>query len=290
MAKNEGRKDYLAALAPFGITGGFQQLIDQAVRNQWTAQEFEHHLVLSKPFQQMFPGLVTKEGIVNPFLTGGSGSLSTAVARYRSLTAQYEKVASNFPGVKVGRDLIGVLISHQVSADEFAARANVETTLKKNPELRDAFNAELGAAGQQKLDEMGIRKFLAGQADAKLYDIYEAAQLRSAGLDFTPQEALNVASQVGVPGQQFNTGQLISQVKAQLGDIGPELDKAHISLSGLAISLAQQGLDAQGIGNHIRQLIDQRRAQGSYVAGVQPRQGTAGGLALYEDTGATSSA
>ena len=284
--KKNKRSDY-SGLVPQGVDGDYQHLVDQAIRNQWTRSEFERHLLASKVFQRQYPGLVDKDGSINSSLSS-SNDVNGAVARYGQLADQYKKVASNYPGVKLNRQTLGVLIANDTSVDEFAARAQAVTTLKQNPLLHDYFNEALGAAGQKKLDQFGMLRALAGMADAKVYDAYEAAQFRASGLNLNAQEANQLSRNVGTPGQQVNTGQLISQVKAQLGDIGPELDKQHISLSDLAISLSQQGLDAAGIGNHIKQLIDQRRAQGTRVAGIQAQRGAGGGVQLYEDQGAAS--
>lgn len=279
-------------LQQYDLGPGFNQIIEHAVRNQWNQGEFEHHLVLSKPFQRLFPGFVDhKTGHVATFLLG-AGTLQSQIHTYKTLRDQYEHVASLYPGVKVTKDLIGMMISGEVSPDEFAARAQADVALKQNPNLLAAFNQQLKESGQLgliggPLDAQDMLKFLAGAAAPKLYDAYEAAQLRASGLGLSPGEAAAAAQGIGKSGSPTDVSQIIFQTKSALGDIGPELERSGISLNEVIGSYAAQGMDAAGIGIKLNQLADQRRALGGYVAGGQARKGAAGGVALYEDQAAS---
>ena len=282
---NKGQKGiYKDVLGDFGVTHGFQLLIDQAIRNQWTQSEFERHLAASKPFQKQFPGLVDRDGGVNPFL---GADLRSAVNAYQRLEDQYHTVARNYPGVRLNRDMLGTLIRNDVSVDEFARRATINATLRSNPALQDQFNEQLKVSGKKPLDPLGMRKFLAGASSRDYYDTYQAAYLRSSGLNFDAKTAQQVARGLDSPlSPNLDLGKLVADVQRVKTDIAPELAREGITDADLTLLAA--GSDPRGIGGKVEQIVAQRRASTQRQQGTYARQTSTGGLGIYPEEEAAS--
>jgi len=282
MAPKKKGGGYKDQLSDFGISAGFQFLVDQAIRNQWTASEFEQHLVRSRSFQKLYPGLVDADGNIQSTLAAGSQNLQAAVNKYKVLRDQYSLVAREFPGIKLNAQKIGALIGNQVSVDEFARRSSALSQVRTNPGLKDLFNEELKALGKPPLDDIGWMKFMAGASGRNFYDIYEGAVLRAQGLNLTAEEALAAARSVGAPGGgPADLGGIIAQVRSLKSDIAPELAREGITETDL-IQLAG-GSDPKGLTPILERLVAQRRALKGYSPGVQGSRGTGGGLSLYPD-------
>jgi hypothetical protein len=265
-------------LSGLGLGGDFIHLIDQAIRGNWTPTEFTEGLKNSNRFQKMFPGLVEKGGTINPFL---GNTLGQAVGAYRKLAFTYQQSARGlFP---VDDKTVGIAIAHGISPDEFAARIQAVANVKANPGLMDDFNQQLKAIGMNPVDEMGFLKFAAGAAARTFYDVYEAAQLRAAGLNISAKEAQGVAQTLGTPGQGTDIAALIAQVRQIKPDIGPELTRAGITDADLV--QLESGVDPRGLAPTLQGIVANRRALGTRVVGSQPSAGPAGGLALYPEEG-----
>jgi len=276
------REQFEEFLGGLGFQGGeFTHLIIQAIQEDWSATEFQQALKESPRFQRMFPGLVEKDGTINPIL---GNTLGSAVYAYRRWQDAYAKIAKG--RVHLTTKMMGVLVTGQISPDEFGARLNAVSSAQANPELLAAFNEELVAAGKKPLDETGWLKFLAKTGPTKFYDIYEAAQLRNAGFNLDPEAALALARAVGTPGQAADVGSIIKAINALKPQIAPELERMGITDEDLV--LYEAGSDPKNIGPQLKQLLAQRAALGKPVTGTYGGYGAGGGLRLYEPQGAAA--
>lgn len=283
------KKQLQSALGGLGLGGHFYELINRAVRNDWDANEFLHQLIRTKAFKAQFPGLLTGNRI-NDFLAGGRdgitiSNLGSAIARYKNLRESYQDVvqAKGLTGLKITPGYMKQLITGEISPDEFGRRAVALQTLKDNPDLMASYNAVLKAAGMKPLDDLGMRKFLAGAAQKKFYDVYEASRLNMANLGFSPQQSLQLAKGIGSAGELADVDQLVAAVRQHRADIGPELAAAGIDDFKLTSWLANPGVDPEGLAPKIQTIIANRRAMGQQQQGGFGRKGSGGGLALYEE-------
>ena len=278
------REQFEEFLGGLGFQGGeFTHLIIQAIQEDWSATEFQQALKESPRFQRMFPGLVEKDGTINVLL---GNTLGSAVYNYRRWQEAYAKIAKG--RVHLTTKMMGVLVTGQISPDEFGARLNAVSSAQANPELLAALNEELVAAGKKPLDETGWLKFLAKTGPTKFYDIYEAAQLRASTLNLEPEAALALARAVGTPGQAADVGSIIKAINALKPQIAPELERMGITDEDLV--LLESGADPNNMLPQIRQLLAQRQAMGGHVSGSYARQGPGGGFALFNAPGPASAA
>jgi hypothetical protein len=230
----------------------FSDLIDKAVREQWSPAEFTAKLYGSDVFQKTFPGIFNKDG-----------SLKMTPSEYLQLAygaGGFSDIARNF-GIKLDRDRIGVLIGGDVSPDEWANRALIFQTAKSNDIYRQSFNSILKGSGNDPVKKNEWFDFIAGKPEAKIYDLYEAASLQAApGLNFegTGKGALKAAGQIGKPGEFVDIKALIQTVQQQKDFIAPELTRAGITDADLAVLAG--GQDPKGIKSTLEGILRSRQA------------------------------
>jgi hypothetical protein len=280
-------------LSGLGLGGGYSLLIDKAIRNDWDTTEFTSALVRTRRFKQTFPGLVHR-GRLNDFLTDGNpivsvSNLGKAIGNYYALREQYQDVAEIQGGwLKVTPARMRLLMRGEVSPEEFGRRAFALQTARQNPGLMDSFNEVLKASGKKALQPKDMFRFLAGTGQKELYDIYEAARLRLSGLGYSPKDALQLARGIGMPGDLTDVDQLVQQVRSNLADIGPELDREGINLTKLTAFLANPGVDPEGLAPKLQTILANRRQLGQQRGGSFGQKGSGGGLALYPEQEAQS--
>jgi NlpC/P60 family protein len=255
------KQDLADVLQGFGLRAGlFSDLLERAVRENWSDTHFLSMVYQSAPFQKAFPGILRPDG-----------SLRMTPGEYLGLADTYRDIASNF-GINLNRDKIGVLVTEQVSPDEWFNRATVFQSVKRSPALRDALNEVLTRDGRKRLDEKGMFDFLQGKAEADLYDLYEAAVFRRAGVDVD----LEAASKIGQAGEFVDTNALVGQIELIRDFIRPELSAAGISDADIAV-LKAGGEDPSNISGRLEQIIRNREAlvgaRGAGGLGSQGQQG-----------------
>lgn len=277
------------------IEGNYSKLIRQAIIHDWTEQQFAQALVRTKAFRRQHPGLV-KGGQINDFLLGQENAplnfsnLERAVANYRTLHQSYETAGRAFGYGKLSKRQVAALINGEKSPEEFAASAQAVQQVKQNKQTLTLFNEQRKAAGLQPLDNTELFRAFAGR-DRSWVDVYEATRLRMLGnnIGLTAQEAQAVAKAVpnvgpgGASTGPGNIGALVSDLRTQLADIGPELERDGISKVQLAQFLANPDEDRLGIAQRIAQLQARRRGMGQYQQGATkaPSQGSTPGPAAY---------
>lgn len=250
-----------------GGAGEWNDLIDKAIRENWSDAQFINAIYASGMFDRMFPGIKRPDG-----------TLRMDVSSYRKLMDTYSSVAQDY-GVEINKFRMGLLLDQQVSPDELATKLQAIQNVRANPGLEQTFNAQLKEMGMAPLDAQGWFRFVAGASSPDFYDAYEAALLRSStGLNLG--SAVNTARSIGAPGQVTDVASLVQQARMMKADIGPELAAQGITDDDL-IKL-EAGVDPKGIAAKVSTIINQRRARSSYVPGSYTRQGTGGGPALYE--------
>lgn len=249
-----GSAGYGALIADLGLADGlFQPMIDMAVRNGWTAEQFRAAVLQSPQFEQLFPGIKRADG-----------SLRMSASEYRQLGDSYTAVAKEF-GMSMSGARIGMLIGGAVSPQEFYQRSAVFEKVKANPGLKDAFNEQLGEFGMKPLNDQDWFKFLAGVGSKDYYDVYEAAQLRNSGLNIDAGTAAGAARNIGEAGTPSDIAALVTEARNMLADIGPELLRESITDADLVQMSA--GYDPKGLEPKLRTIVANRRAQGTFVMG-----------------------
>lgn len=271
------------ALGDLGLAGSFLGLIEQAVRQQWSINEFFQAIMKTEKFRKMYPGLVNQDGGIADFF--GTQDLLQAVQAYNNMQTSYEEAVKRVdPGIGISRKRVGMLIRGGVSAEEFETRLGAISAVRANPGLLDAYNAQLKLAGKKPLDEIGWFRFMARSADANFYDIYEAALLSSSGLDIDPETGRALAGELGpAVGQSYSSpvdiADLVAGIFSVRSSIGPELAQHGITDADLV--RARAGIDPGGlIEQKIRQLQMQRELMGQPIGGTLGRRTRAGGFSV----------
>lgn len=288
------RKALRDALKSLGIDGNFLELIDAAVRGDWSVQEFTVRLTKTEAFRNKFPGLI-QNGNLNPDLVGGrdvgvsASSLASAIRAYETAWKGYTEIAKNYGYGGIGRDKLSLLIRNGVSPDEFGTRLQAILTVKRNPEAFDALKQQAKLAGVP-MQPKDLFRFAAKTADKKFYDIYEAAQLQTQiGLD--PKVAARLAKNaVGVPGQlNQNFDEIISYVRQNLQRIGPELAAQGINAAKLVKVMANPGSFAKEMDIISQAVATRESLYGRGGSGaIYAEQGAGGGPSLYNDEGSAA--
>lgn len=256
MAKKDERDVQAGELA--GILRGyglnphlFDDLIHQAVQNQWTPEQFIAELYASDEFASAFPGIFNEDG-----------SLKMSPGEYLQLAygpGGYVDIARNY-GVKLNLEKIGKLVEGNVSPGEWARRAAILQQARQSEVYREEFNRVLQARGHQPLGKGEWFDFVAGRSQAQVENLYEAVALRMADLELTPQEALSAAREIGreAPDQPQDLQRIVSEVRRLRDEVGPELRAAGITDADLAVLAA--GSDPKGIAPRLEQIVRNRRA------------------------------
>jgi hypothetical protein len=220
--------------------GPFVNLIDQAVKGKWGSNEFLYSLSTDPQFFTMFPGI---ESLLDQGL-----SIPGAISTWRKMATTYQNVAADLGLSHLARltpKRIGQLVAGNVDAEEFQLRLSILQAAKNSDAFRDAFNRILRGNGQQALDKQGWYRFLMGQADRKLYDTYEAAQiLQELGPEgIGARQARKLARAAGTPGAPADLSEFVANVSAirqKLGTVA--LEQAGLKTADIAAAALRDQL------------------------------------------------
>ncbi len=244
----------------------FMPLIQDAIRGQWTEYEMEAAIYDSDIFKRTFPGIFNADG-----------SLKMTAAEYVRLAygpGGYADIAKEF-GVKVDRHLIGALVANNKSPDEWAFEAMVIREAKVREPFRRALSATLKAMGQDEVGKKEWADYVAGNPNARIANIYEAASLQSAeGLAIDAKSAVAASKQVGAHGELVDLPTLVQQIRQVKDFIAPELRAAGITDAYLAV--LESGADPE----NKRGILEQLQRNRSALVG-QRLVGAAAGQPLY---------
>jgi hypothetical protein len=259
---NKRRRSYRSYLLGLRVNPGpFVDIIDKAAQQEWSSAEFLYSVSKSGDFRRMFPGVgaLFKEG----------ASVTTAIGEWRQRAAEYRDIQQNLDvPYNLNRRRVGYLIKHNVSGDEFAQRLLVEDAMAATEGVHQAFNALLSQRQQKQLDKKGWFKFLMGESERTLYDLYEAATISTAGLEISKEEALGLARGIGPAGELVgDLGKLVTQVKELKATAGQEIKDAGITDADLVQTLS--GNDPRGLKPVLERIVNARQAL------AEPRGGAA---------------
>jgi len=245
----------------------FDDLIHEAIANQWSTAQFASELYASDEFAAVFPGIFNNDG-----------SLKVSPTEYLRMAYGmngYQDIGKDF-GIKLGINKIGQLIHGNVSPDEWALRALVLQQARATEAYRGEFNAVLTASGAEELGKKEWFNFIAKKSQARVENLYEAVALRmDTGLELTPEEALATAKEIGAesPAERVDISEVIAKANQVKGVIGPELRAAGITDADLAV--LQAGRDPKGIRGQLEQILANREALiGAGPGGGRAREGT----------------
>lgn len=236
------KRDLNALLAAYGLRPAlFQNVIDKAIRGNWSDTHFLSSVYQSRPFRKAFPGITREDG-----------SLRYSPEEYLALRDQFSDVAAQF-GMKLSKGRFGKLLDGDVSVDEWVSRAQIGRDVRQSDELRKAFNSELTRKQRKTLNKKGWFNFLAGEAESELYDLYESARLTTAGIEVSRQGA----QRIGGAGELVDLDELIGQVQLVKDFVAPELRAAGISDEDLT-ALQAGGADPANKGDLLDQVLRNR--------------------------------
>lgn len=280
MTTQTGYADQVANYLGDQFPQGVNQLILQAVQQQWAPDQLKAAIFQSKFFQDAYPGYFSPDGAPR----------FSNVAQYHATNRQFRRIAQTY-GYTWDRTRFARAMSQEISPSEFQQRLetvhHIDTILKDQPEVFAGFNAELKALGMKQLNQEGFYKFSIGDLEQNFADVYEAAHLKSAGVDISNAQAMKVAklTEGGGPGQ--GGGIDPNAITSLKPDISPEMRQSGVSQFRLAKALA--GVDKSGnVLNTIRALQAQRRALGVQVGSSRlgrTDQGTLGVVGVGSGVG-----
>jgi hypothetical protein len=240
----------------------------------------------SDPFGNYNPSGSSGGGsqFVGSYSTGSGGSGYAVSQAYSHLASAY--------GLTLSSGMISMLISGQVSIDEFHQRLMATQRLKDNKTFFDQFEAEVQKAGLGRAFNTQDRlNFILGRSPAQFYNLWNAASSRAAAIEagftigghgdlgLSRKEARGVAQQVGATGPEgFGQNlQPIYQKAAQLIlEVLPIGRLAGYNLSRDEVfSWADQTASAQTM-NKVNRLLatEQALAQPLANIGFRPQRGS----------------
>jgi hypothetical protein len=278
-------------LGGLGIPGDYQKLIRKAVVQGWSLDEFANALLRTPAFRQEFPGLVNEQGwLVVDFtngLTAGAEALMQAVANYRSGYNNFVDTASaaGYTG-KLDKNTFALAIRSGTSVEEFGQRVQLVNTMNSNPDLLNMVNEQRTYAGLAPFSNEFDMLKAAATRSPDFIDNYQAAYLRSQGLNLDAAAGQRLAQAIdSTLGSMADLGQLVAEVRRVRGQIGPELDAAGFNdeyLAGLA-----GGLDPQNKAGQLQQILSQQQARSQMALQRSPRsqgqRSSSGGFSLFPE-------
>lgn len=264
-AKNNGsdvaKGELAGILRGYGINPKlFNDLIHQAIINQWSPAEFTAQLYGSDEFASVFPGIFARDG-----------SLKVTPSQYLQMAYGfngYVEIGKNF-GVHLTPEKIGLLFEGNTSPTEWAFRAMALQDAKANEVHRANYNAIITQMGHAPLSKDDWYNYFAGKSDVKIENVFEAASLYAApGLDVTAKEAVAASKAIGAqnPRAVLDIAKVIAAAQANKDIVGPELQAAGITDADLAVLAA--GSDPKGIATMLDQIVRNRNLLTSSSAGA----------------------
>lgn len=254
----------------------FDGLISEAVRNDWTLEEFQARVYGSREFRQTFPGIFSNDG-----------SLKMTPLEYQNQIYGpdgYADMAREY-GIKFDRDRFGRLIGGNTSPTEWAYRLGVVQKAKATEPYRQAFEQQLKIAGGNKgMDPSEWARFIEGKTNRFVESVYTAASLDAAeGLNLNARSAKDLAKQLQTqtfdpttPGEDYDINAVIGAIRQNRDLFGPELADAGITDADIA--LLEVGYDPRNVGQTLA-TIARNRTGLTYGGNFNPASPRRGALA-----------
>lgn len=282
------RQTFLAILQGWGLdmTSGLQQLVSEALDNDYSQSEFVYFLRQTPEYNAAFPGIFDEDG-----------RLQMSEAQYFAQTQQYQDIAAQ-AGLNLGAGMTAYLFKNDVSPSEFQVKAPAVRQLKSNPELYAQFAKEIERRTGEVVDKQGLLKFAMGTGNAEWYNIWNAASARYAATQagikiakasglytaLSRQEILGIAKK-GFSPQELSSG--FQNVAQQLIDVLPEASIMKYGLSKEDILTATFGGKNQAaIRRKIQRITEQEEA--FYQAGASSTAEETVGTSGQQSRGGTA--
>lgn len=176
--------------------GAFHDLLDKAIRFDYTDSEFMLAVYGSPQFKQMFPGIFRPDG-----------SMKMTPLEYRNLEDSYRSAARQYGLSQLPKGSTAKLIKNDVSLQEFSDRMEAIKRVEEFKPAMDQFKAILESRGVKNFaginTDKEIAKFLLGQGPKQFYSLWDELAIGTAavqaGLDLDQQLIKSIAKTV--PGQ-----------------------------------------------------------------------------------------
>jgi len=254
--KKESKKDIKAMLRNllqgFGLRPAqFGNLIDKAIRNGWSGEQFESAVYQSPAFKHAFPGIFRPDG-----------SLRMSPSEYRQVADSYKELAQRY-GLygELGKGRIGKLIKGNVSPTELQDRFTAIARMKEYSVAFDQFKNLVAASGYQKaLTDENIYEFIMGKSPKKFYDLWESASVGTAaagaGVQLTAAEMQDISKRLpGVQSEESLTGGF-QELATKIKTLMPLSQLAGMGVSkGDLITLQFGGANQADIASRVDQIV-----------------------------------
>lgn len=228
------RRSYLELLRRWGLrqTKNLLNLVERAMRGQWSSTQFQSYVRQTPEYKQSFKGIRWKTGMTE--------------GQYLSTFAQYNARAQDI-GETLTRREFGKLLKRGVSFDEFSDRVDALNAIEEYGPMWAQFQQVLELNGVnvpgKKLSKKELQKFIMGMGPAKWEALYEETLIttnleRVAGV----QVVATRAGEVAVPDSYEVTRQDLLDIIKQVEALTPGFELESLS-----------SRDWAGIGKNIRQ-------------------------------------
>lgn len=233
----------------------FDNLVNEAISEKWTPEQYKQALYDSPKFQQEFPGYFREDGST-VFADG---------AQYKDTYEQYIHVAAQY-GEKVSKEQFAGLMYNDIDPGEFSERLNVtdriSTLAKESPGGLEGFQKTLKELGIGDGSLKDVFEFASNSKLPEMYDAYEAVQIKAGGLNVSSADALGISKLIGDGTGAEDLKGVIGSIKEHRTDISPEMAEAGITEADLLKARAG-GVDSKNVEALIKQKVAQRRAFGA---------------------------
>lgn len=252
--------------------GAFHDILDRAIRLNFTDSEFILGVYGTHQFKAMFPGIFRKDG-----------SLRMTPYEYRQLEDQYNSAARIYGIGNLSKDHIGKLIRGDVSIQEFTDRA---TAIQRVNEFRPAFEEFKQIANARGIKTKGIDtdkeriKFMLGQGPKQFYQLWDELTVgtaaRTAGFDVSQGLIKSIAKRVPGQADELQMQTRFADLAKQARTLMPlsQLGRYGLSSSDL-VTLEFGGPNQAAIADKVDTIIKNRDAfastKGARTVGPQSK-------------------
>ena len=207
-------------LQGYGIPAGpFQDLIRQAILNNWSPEELISQIYASPAFAAAYPNIV-----------GPSGEFKMSPAEYLQARTSYMHTAERYGFTLTNAEFGKFIVGGDVSQQEFLDRTEAAARIDENPQFARAYKSALEATGV-KVGTKEIFDAVLGMAPQQFYDVYEktviAGTAKLAGIGLNQKLVQQI--QTAAPGQiteSSATTQSFQQLAQEFRTVVP-LGKAY---------------------------------------------------------------
>ena len=204
------RASYLEVLRRWGIkeTKNLLNLVERAVRGQWSSSQFLGYVRQTPEYRQQFRGIRWRQGM--------------SEAQYNAMYAQYAARALDI-GEKLSRKQFAKMLKGGVEFDEYSDRVDALVAIEEYAPLWAQFQQTLELRGVRvpgkELEKKELQKFIMGLGSAKWEQIWEEVAVTTnlekvAGVEVTAPRAGERATPDSYGVMRTDMLRLIKQLEA----------------------------------------------------------------------------